>query len=223
MHKRVLYIANSLDNAYKFQRVLMELDVEIGAGSTEQIKKLLAPEADPNLIIFEARFTARQHLEEVETLAENHNCPLLIIVDQEDIESLSLPERIASDFVVNGAGEDECLMRIVRLLGIEATGSSQNCIEIDDMVLNLSTYQVTVAGEPIDLTYLEYTLLAFLAQNPNHTFTRDVLLQNVWGFDYYGGSRTVDVHVRRIRAKIGPHLAPHLETVRGVGYLWNTL
>ena len=79
---------------------------------------------------------------------------------------------------------------------------------------------VAVDGEPLDLTYLEYALLAFLATHPGRTYSRDALLRHVWGFDYYGGSRTVDVHVRRIRAKLGPELAQHLETVRGV-YLWN--
>jgi DNA-binding response OmpR family regulator len=90
------------------------------------------------------------------------------------------------------------------------------------MTLNLATYQVLVGGEPVDFTYLEYALLSFLVRHPGHTFSRDSLLQHVWGFDYYGGSRTVDVHVRRIRAKLGAELAQHLETVRGVGYLWSS-
>ena len=79
----------------------------------------------------------------------------------------------------------------------------------------------TVDGAPIDFTYLEYALLAFLVTHPDRTYSRDALLKRVWGFDYYGGTRTVDVHVRRVRAKLGPDLAQHLETVRGVGYLWN--
>ena len=78
-----------------------------------------------------------------------------------------------------------------------------------------------VNGEPLDFTYLEYALLAFLVTHPGRTYSRDALLRRVWGFDYYGGSRTVDVHVRRVRAKLGPELAQHLETVRGVGYLWS--
>ena len=96
-----------------------------------------------------------------------------------------------------------------------------DCISVDGLVINLATYQVTINGEPIDFTYLEYALLSFLAKHPGRTFSRDALLQRVWGFDYYGGSRTVDVHVRRIRSKLGPDLAERLETVRGVGYLWN--
>ena len=92
---------------------------------------------------------------------------------------------------------------------------------MDNMTINLATYQVTVGGEPLDFTYLEYALLAFLVTHPGRTYSRDALLRRVWGFDYYGGSRTVDVHVRRVRAKLGPELSQHLETVRGVGYLWS--
>ena len=95
-------------------------------------------------------------------------------------------------------------------------------IVVDHMTINLATYQVSVYDKPIDFTYLEYALLSFLVRHPGRTFSRDALLQHVWGFDYYGGSRTVDVHVRRIRAKLGPELAQRLETVRGVGYLWSS-
>ena len=90
------------------------------------------------------------------------------------------------------------------------------------MTVNLATYQVKVGGEPVGHSpILEYALLAFLVTHPGRTYSRDALLRRVWGFDYYGGSRTVDVHVRRVRAKLGPELAQRLETVRGVGYLWN--
>ena len=104
------------------------------------------------------------------------------------------------------------------VLGLAACDDT---IVVEDMIVNLNTYQVSIAGTPVDLTYLEYALLAFFVRHPCHTFTRNMLLQNVWGFDYGGGSRTVDVHVRRIRSKLGPGLAQHLETIRGVGYLWN--
>ena len=105
---------------------------------------------------------------------------------------------------------------------VSALRRADDTITVESMVINTNTYQVTIGDEPLDLTYLEYALLAFLVQHPERTFTRDALLQNVWGFDYFGGSRTVDVHVRRIRSKLGPKLAEHLQTVRGVGYLWST-
>ena len=222
MRKRVLYIANSLENAYKFQQVLASLDVEVAAGSTLQIERLAAPGLDTSLIVFEACGSALMSFEQVKLLAENRRCPLLVIVDEPDIRMLKLPSQVPADFVVQGAGELECSVRIRRLLGDARAEAPDETIIVGDMVINLATYQVTVADDPIDFTYLEYALLSYLVQHPNRTFTRDALLQSVWGFDYYGGSRTVDVHVRRIRAKLGPDLAQHIETVRGVGYLWNS-
>jgi len=134
---------------------------------------------------------------------------------------LHLPTSVSSDFVVHGASQVECMVRVRRLLQDATDEEQADIISVDNMVINLATYQVSVAGEPIDFTYLEYALLSFLVRHAGRTFSRDALLQHVWGFDYYGGSRTVDVHVRRIRAKLGPDLAQRLETVRGVGYLWS--
>ena len=222
MRKRVLFIANSLDNAYKFQQVLSELDVEIAAGSTMQVKKLLAPGTHSDLVIFEARASAQTYLGEVGSLVEKAGGSLLVIVDDTNIDSLELPALVPCDFVMHNAGHAECSARVRRLLGTREVRTRSDVVSIGNMDVNLATYQVTVADEPIDFTYLEYALLAFLVQHPDHTFSRDVLLQNVWGFDYYGGSRTVDVHVRRIRAKLGPSLAQHLETIRSVGYLWRS-
>lgn len=221
MRKKVVFIADSLDNAYKFQQVLSEFDVEISAGSTVQIKKLLAPSASLDLIIFEARGSARASLDEVVALADDRSCPMLAIVDEEGIDRMRLPSIVPSDFVVHGAGHAECAARVRLLLSDTESQGRSDLISVDNMTINLATYQVTVGGKPIDFTYLEYALLSFLVRHPGHTFSRDALLQHVWGFDYYGGSRTVDVHVRRIRAKLGPDLAQRLETVRGVGYLWS--
>jgi DNA-binding response OmpR family regulator len=85
------------------------------------------------------------------------------------------------------------------------------------LVLNLSTFQASVGGEPIELTYMEYQLLRFLASTPSRVHTRQAILHHVWGYDYYGGVRTVDVHVRRLRVKLREH-AWMIETVRSVGY-----
>lgn len=221
MKKRVAFIADSLDNAYKFQQVLSTLEVEIAAGSTVQIPKLLAAGASYDLIIFEARGSALPHLAEVISLAEEHSSPMLVISDVPEMEQLVLPTMVSSDFIAHGASREECNARVRRLLGSDGDAVHSDIISVDNMTINLATYQVIVADKPIDFTYLEYALLSFLVRHVGHTFSRDALLQHVWGFDYYGGSRTVDVHVRRIRAKLGPDLAQHLETVRGVGYLWS--
>ena len=220
MGKKVVFIADSLDNAYKFQQVLSSLGTETSAGSTMQVKKLLAPGSAPDLIVFEARGSAQACWSDIRSYVEDRSCPLLVIVDEADVEQLRLPTLVPCDFVVHGASPSECAARVRMLLNDSGIEGGSNVIMSGDMMINLATYQVTVSGEPIDFTYLEYALLSFLARHPGHTFSRDSLLQHVWGFDYYGGSRTVDVHVRRIRAKLGPELAQHLETVRGVGYLW---
>ena len=84
--------------------------------------------------------------------------------------------------------------------------------------MNTDTYQVLVTGRILDLTYKEFELLRFLVQRPTRVFTRTELLSQVWGYNFYGGTRTVDVHVRRLRAKLGPEHEGLIQTVRGVGY-----
>ena len=146
---------------------------------------------------------------------------MLIIVKEDMLSGFRLPVQINCDFVVHGASSEECSLRIRQLLWPGNESSTNDFISVDGMTINLATYQVAVNGEPIDFTYLEYALLAFLVTHPGRTYSRDALLRRVWGFDYFGCSRTVDVHVRRVRAKLGPELSQHLETVRGVGYLWD--
>ena len=89
---------------------------------------------------------------------------------------------------------------------------------VGDLVVDEDSYQVRLRGRPLDLTFREFELLKALASAPDRVFTRDLLLQEVWGYDYFGGSRTVDVHVRRLRAKLGPEYESMIATVRGVGY-----
>jgi DNA-binding response OmpR family regulator len=93
-------------------------------------------------------------------------------------------------------------------------------VRADPLELNLATYQVTNAGVPISFTYMEYELLKFLVTHPNRVFSREALLKRVWGYDYYGGARTVDVHIRRVRAKLGQEQAARVKTIRNVGYLF---
>ncbi len=222
MRKSVIFVADSLDNAHKFQQVLSGLDVDVAAGSFAQFEKLLAQNSGYDLVVLEARGDASARIAQAERLLiEDGSAALLVIADEAKLGSFRLPVQIKTDFVVHGAGSEECTARIRNLLwpGDESTPS--DLLVVDAMTINLATYQVTVAGDPLDFTYLEYALLAFLVTHPGRTYSRDALLRRVWGFDYYGGSRTVDVHVRRVRAKLGPDLAQHLETIRSVGYLWN--
>ena len=221
--KNVIFIADSLDNAHKFQAVLSGLDVDVTAGSSLQFKKLISENPTYDLVIYEANDEeAVASLATVEqTLVDDGGSAILVIVPEENLGSFRLPVQLNADFVVHGASSEECSLRIRQLLWPGNESSMNDFITVDSMTINLATYQVTVSGQPVDFTYLEYALLAFLVTHPGRTYSRDALLRRVWGFDYFGGSRTVDVHVRRVRAKLGPELSQHLETVRGVGYLWS--
>ncbi len=220
--KKVIFIADSLDNAHKFQQVLSKMDVEVVAGSSSHFKPLLMQEPSCDLVVYEASGKAQSNVSEAESLCKADGVPaMLLIVRPEQLPDFRLPVQVSSDFVTTSASTDECAARIRLLLWPGSEPHSGDFIAIDNMTVNLATYQVKVNGEPLDFTYLEYALLAFLVTHPGRTYSRDTLLRRVWGFDYYGGSRTVDVHVRRVRAKLGPDLAQRLETVRGVGYLWN--
>jgi DNA-binding response OmpR family regulator len=186
-----------------------------------QFKKLISQTGDIDLVIYEARPGAEGDIAQVEqALVEDGGAQMLLIVPDSMLDTLRMPVQVKADFVVSSASAEECQARLRYLLWPGNEASSSDFITIDSMTINLATYQVKVGGSPLDLTYLEYALLAFLVTHPGRTYSRDALLRRVWGFDYYGGSRTVDVHVRRVRAKLGPELSQRLETVRGVGYLW---
>ncbi len=174
------------------------------------------------MVIIEARDDAVTSIAQAESqLMEDGSCAMLVIVSEAQLATFRLPVQVKADFVVQGSSAAEIGARVRQLLWPGNETSSADFITVDSMTINMATYQVKVNGQPLDLTYLEYALLAFLVTHPGRTYSRDALLRRVWGFDYYGGSRTVDVHVRRVRAKLGPELAQHLETVRGVGYLWS--
>jgi DNA-binding response OmpR family regulator len=113
-------------------------------------------------------------------------------------------------------GEIETRLRLAREQA--AAQRPQRAANVGDLVVDEDSYQVRLRGQPLDLTYKEFELLKALAGAPNRVFTRELLLQEVWGYDYFGGSRTVDVHVRRLRAKLGPEYEQMIVTVRGVGY-----
>jgi DNA-binding response OmpR family regulator len=91
-------------------------------------------------------------------------------------------------------------------------------IRSGDVLVDDAAYTARAGGRSLDLTFKEFELLKFLAQHPGRVFSRQQLLQEVWGYDYFGGTRTVDVHVRRLRAKLGPEYEARIGTVRNVGY-----
>ncbi|MCP3935132.1 MAG: response regulator transcription factor [Actinomycetia bacterium] len=127
-------------------------------------------------------------------------------------------DELFDDFCLSPFHPRELEARLRHLFNHEGAPGSGDLVEYGPLVLNLETYEAVVDGHPIDLTYMEYELLKFLAGHPGRVFTREVLLNRVWGYEYYGGARTVDVHVRRLRSKLGEENANLIQTVRSVGY-----
>ena len=144
---------------------------------------------------------------------------LMVLVSGAHLADLELRDDLFDDFCLSPFHPAEFEARVRHLLwdAIDAAPRA-DLVEYERLSLNLETYQATIAGRPLDLTYMEYELLKFLAQNPGKVFTREILLSRVWGYEYYGGARTVDVHVRRLRAKLGEEHAGLIQTVRSVGY-----
>ena len=122
------------------------------------------------------------------------------------------------DFVVYPALSDEVTARVRRAIWIKSGVESDNTLRTGDLHIDIANYKAYVGGRPIDLTYKEFELLRFLATNQDKVFTREALLNRVWGYDFYGGARTVDVHIRRLRSKIEDRTHTFIETVRNVGY-----
>jgi DNA-binding response OmpR family regulator len=122
------------------------------------------------------------------------------------------------DFAVLPVTGEELARRVERALWRRHGIGSENAVECGALHIDLANYRVTVDGEPVVMTFKEYELLRFLAMNTGRVFTREQLLNRVWGYDYFGGARTVDVHIRRIRSKIEVRGLSFIETVRNVGY-----
>ena len=145
--------------------------------------------------------------------------PLLLLVRGTQLADLDGRHDTFDDFCVTPFHPAELEARVRHLLAAEPdVDSGPELVEYESLVLNVETYQAAIDGRPLDLTYMEYELLKFLAQHPGKVFTREMLLSRVWGYEYYGGARTVDVHVRRLRAKLGEEHAALISTVRSVGY-----
>lgn len=142
--------------------------------------------------------------------------PVLVIVERSALERYPWQE-VADEFLFPAAPAAEIGLRLAMARRRSGAGDG-SVVRIGPVAIDIDTYVVTASGRSLDLTFKEFELLRFLAERPGRVFTRPTLLREVWGYDFYGGTRTVDVHIRRLRAKLGPEHEHLIETVRGVGY-----
>jgi DNA-binding response OmpR family regulator len=143
--------------------------------------------------------------------------PVLVVISEGGLAALKVTWGF-HDWLLPQASPAEIETRRRLVVEVAAARRPDRAASVGDLTIDEDSYQVRLRGQPLDLTYREFELLKALANAPNRVFTRELLLSEVWGYDYYGGSRTVDVHVRRLRAKLGPEYESVIVTVRGVGY-----
>jgi DNA-binding response OmpR family regulator len=145
--------------------------------------------------------------------------PVVAVLTEGGLVAMSA-EWAVDDLVLDTAGPAELDARLRLAVERRAAGAetAPGKLDIGELSIDETTYSARLCGNPLDLTYKEFELLKFLAQHPGRVFTRAHLVQEVWGYDYFGGTRTVDVHVRRLRAKLGPEYEALIGTVRNVGY-----
>jgi DNA-binding response OmpR family regulator len=191
--------------------------------SPEPTALITAPVADVILV------DGRTDLPAVRSLCKlmettGNTSPVILITTEGGLAAVN-NEWGLTDVLLESASPAEIDARIrlaVSRVQIDQTATAYGEIKAGELVIDETTYSAKLRGKTLDLTFKEFELLKFLAQHPGRVFSRDHLLQEVWGFDYFGGTRTVDVHVRRLRAKLGPENENLIGTIRNVGYRFVT-
>ena len=180
-----------------------------------------APDADVLFIDARRELPAAKSLTKLITTT-GIGCPIIAITTEGGLSAFNADWGI-NDVMLDTAGPAEVDARIRIVLGKQAASDLHNDphngeIRSGDVSIDESTYTARLKGEVLDLTFKEFELLKYLTQHPGRVFTRAQLLQEIWGYDYFGGTRTVDVHIRRLRSKLGPEFEAIIGTVRNVGY-----
>jgi len=177
-----------------------------------------APDSDVVLVDARSNLIAAKSLCQI-LRTTGLSVPLLVVITEGGFSAISA-DWGADDVVLDTAGPAEIDARIRLATGRAHSDQPAPVIRTAGILIDEANYSVKIHGAPVDLTFKEFELLRFLAAHPARVFTREQLLSEVWGYDYFGGTRTVDVHVRRLRAKLGDHESL-IGTVRNVGYRFN--
>jgi len=214
---RVFIIANENEQARKLRAELAQrgLDCLIVPYNDGAIEQIAGQSPGVMLLDTDEAPTGSEAWEQAQRIRQERQISLIALVSGEKLNGL---DSNIDDFVVKPWEPNEVTVRIKRILRQKKSIDSEDIIECGDLVIDLAKYEVSLGNKLILLTFREYQLLKFLASNKGKVFTRESLLDKVWGWDYYGGDRTVDVHIRRLRSKIEDPTHTFIETVRNIGY-----
>ena len=223
---RVLVLCAEPESALRSPESVVSILIELGCristarfdlGDMNEEQLLARP---PNIILFEAgdevmRATrCRKRLNGIDHLADT---PTLLVLTVPRLSGLDFSVGW-NDFLLAPVVPAELYARLRQLDWRTAAFGSEEVLKVGELVIDLAGYEARLGGRRLEFTHQEFELLRFLAQNRGRVYNREQLLQRVWGYEYSGGTRTVDIHVRRIRAKLGTQSAGLIETVRNVGY-----
>lgn len=220
-HKNILLVSKTSRYMSHMHELRRSLDVSILPTTPETFSQAIRSGHEFDLVIVDFAGLSQATVNEIDDYVSENGCiPVLAIQDASQLSNLHLPVQGRNDFIIADASQAEFEVRCALLLWPSDQSTPSDVVTVDNMTINLATYQVYIDDGPVDLTLMEYSLLSFLATHPSRAYSRETLLHRVWGFEYCGGTRTVDVHIRRVRSKVGPQIASHIATVRGVGYLF---
>ena len=220
-HKNILLVSATTRLHDRMRELSHAVDVSIALANEATFSQAISSGHEFDLVILDGEGIGQDTLNAIDSfVADNGFIPMLLVQDAEKLASLHMPTQGKNDFIVSAATAAEFEMRCTLLLWPGEESAPADIVSVDNMTINLATYQVYIDDKPVDLTLMEYSLLSFLATHPSRAYSRETLLHRVWGFEYCGGTRTVDVHIRRVRSKVGPQVASHIVTIRGVGYLF---
>ena len=197
-------------------RDIEEFGVEVVSARQDESESVLSDGAVDALVV-----EAATNLEETRRLLESPNrpsrAPVLMLVRADQLPQID-PTWPADDFAILPLAAEELRLRLRRAVYRKTGADSADVLRSGELMLDLANYKVFVADQPVGLTFKEFELLRFLMTNRGKVFSREALLNRVWGYEYFGGARTVDVHIRRLRSKIETGTTVFIETVRNVGY-----
>ncbi len=218
----ILLIFRNFREAAELATTLPQYGYTCSAITYEDIEIDKFPHYTPDMVILEVAkdLPPAKTLQLITRLKKKTTLPILAVCNKKDIERLSTLSKI-DDFILLPYDTEELIIRIKRCLQTAKIIESSDLLKCNGLTIDLVKYEVTLENRIIELTFKEYELLRYLASNQGRVFTRESLLNKVWGYDYFGGDRTVDVHIRRLRSKIEDPTHTFIDTVRNIGYRFN--
>jgi DNA-binding response OmpR family regulator len=218
--QRLLFFTVDQILSQKVSRILEDAGYRVCTVSEHQKAVDLFYSEQPEMLVFDLDSLEKSKVEEFKHLRREEGMkelPVLVFIQKEALGNLPLSLGI-DDFILREAELPELKIRVQQIFWRLGKVDQENTVNIGELLLDLNNYQVSLKGKPITLTYREYELLKFFILNKERVFTREVLLDRVWGYDNYVGTRTVDIHVQRLRTKLGSTYGDLIQTIRNVGY-----